>query len=118
MELKSDAKLLRIFAGEADKVKHVPLHEAIVREARKMGLAGATVWRGIMSYGATSRIHSTKILDLSTDLPVIVEITDAEEKINAFLPVLHDLFETSQCGGMITIENVGVIRYLHGKKTM
>jgi uncharacterized protein len=115
MELKSSAKLLRIFLGEADKVNHTSLYEAIVREARKTGLAGATAWRGIMGFGPTSRIRTARILDLSTDLPIIVEIVDAEEKIDAFLPVLHDLFEETQCGGLITVEKVEVIRYLHGK---
>jgi len=115
VELKADAKLLRIFLGEADKVKHASLYEVIVREARSMGLAGATVWRGIMGYGPTSRIRTTRILDLSADLPIIVEIADEEEKINRFLPVLHDLFEAAQSGGLVTVENVRVIKYLHGK---
>jgi len=116
MELKADAKLLRIFLGESDKVKHTALYEVIVREARRAGLAGATVWRGIMGFGPTSRIRTTRILDLSTDLPIIIEITDEEEKINQFLPVLHDLFEKAQCGGLITIEKVQVIKYIHGKE--
>lgn len=115
MELKAEAKLLRIFLGEADKVKHTALYEVIVREARKAGLAGATVWRGIMGFGPTSRIRTARILDLSTDLPIIVEIADEEEKINGFLPVLHDLFETAESGGLVTVENVKVIKYLHGK---
>lgn len=117
MELKAEAKLLRIFLGEADKVKHTALYEAIVREARKLGLAGATVWRGIMGFGPTSRIRTARILDLSTDLPIIVEIADVEEKINRFLPVLHELFESAQSGGLVTVENVKVIKYLHGKDT-
>jgi len=115
MELKADAKLLRIFFGETDKVKHTALYEAIVREARRTGLAGATVWRGIMGFGPTSRIRTARILDLSADLPIIVEIADEEEKINQFLPVLHDLFESTQCGGLVTMENVKVIKYLHGE---
>jgi PII-like signaling protein len=115
MELKAEAKLLRIFLGEADKVKHTSLYEVIVQEARKLGLAGATVWRGIMGFGPTSRIRTARILDLSTDLPIIVEIADTEEKINQFLPILHDLFESAQSGGYITMENVQVIKYLHGK---
>lgn len=115
MELKSEAKLLRIFLGEADKVKHTALYEVIVREARRLGLAGATVWRGVMGFGPTSRIRTARILDLSTDLPVIVEIADEEQKINRFLPVLHDLFEAAQSGGLVTVENVKVIKYLHGK---
>jgi len=117
MELKSEAKLLRVFLGEADKVKHTALYEAIVREARKSGLAGATVWRGIMGFGPTSRIRTARILDLSTDLPIIVELADAEEKINRFLPVLHGLFESAGCGGLVTVENVRVIKYLHGTGT-
>ncbi len=115
MELKADAKLLRIFLGEADKVKHTALYEAIVREARQFGLAGATVWRGLMGFGPTARIRTARILDLSTDLPIIVEIADEEDRINQFLPVLHNLFEAAQCGGLITVENVRVIKYLHGK---
>ncbi len=115
MELKAEAKLLRIFLGETDKVNHTALSELIIEEARKLELAGATVWRGTMGYGATSRVRTSKILDLASDLPVIVEIADEEEKINRFLPVLHDLFETAQCGGLITMENVQVIKYLPGK---
>ncbi len=115
MELKREAKLLRILLGEADKVKHTALYEVIVREARKMELAGATVWRGIMGFGPTSRIRTERILDLSTDLPVVVEIVDEEEKIDRFLPVLSALFESAQCGGLITIEKVQVIHYRHGK---
>jgi PII-like signaling protein len=114
MELKAEAKLLRIFLGESDKVKHVALYEAVVREARKLGLAGATAWRGIMGFGPTSRIRTARVLDLSTDLPIIVEIADDEEKIDRFIPVLHDLFESAQSGGLITMENVKVIKYLHG----
>lgn len=117
MELKSDAKLLRVFLGEADKIKHSALCEVIVQEARKAGLAGATMWRGEMGFGATSRMRTARILDLSTDLPVIIEIVDEEAGIRAFLPVLHDLFEEAGCGGLITMENVKVIRYLHGKNS-
>jgi len=115
VELNSDAKLLRIFLGEADKLQHSALYDVIVREARRRGLAGATVWRGVMGYGPTSRIRTARILDLSTDLPIIVEIVDTDEKIALFLPVLHDLFETAGCGGLVTVEKVMVVRYLHGK---
>ena len=114
MELKGSAKLLRIFIGEADKLHHTPLHEVIVREARAGGLAGATAWRGLMAYGPTSRIRTAKVLDLSTDLPVIIEIVDAEEKIHGFLPRLHELFEQAKSGGLVTMEKVEIIRYLHG----
>lgn len=116
MELKEDAKLLRIFLGEGDKLGHTALYEEIVSEARQAGLAGATVWRGITGFGATSRLRTTRILDLSSDLPVIVEIADEEQKIDGFLSTLHDLFEESECGGLVTVENVRVIRYLHGKQ--
>jgi uncharacterized protein len=81
VELKQDAKLLRIFLGESDKVKHTALHEVIVREARRAGMAGATAWRGMMGFGPTSRIRTARLLDLSSDLPVVVEIVDEESKI-------------------------------------
>ena len=116
MEAQSEAKLLRIFIGESDKHRHLPLYEVIVREAKAAGLAGATAWRGITGFGPTSRIRTAKILDLSTDLPIIVEITDEEPKIAAFLPVLDRLFEESQCGGLITMEKVQILRYVHGKR--
>ena len=114
MELKDEAKLLRIFLGESDKLGHVPLYEAIVREAKVAGLAGATAWKGVTGFGLCSRIRTTKILDLSSDLPMIVEIADAEEKINAFLPKLHEMFEQARSGGLITLEKVQIIRYTHG----
>ncbi len=114
MELKTEAKLLRIFLGEADKVHHSALYDVIVREARRLGLAGATVWRGIEGFGPTSHIRTARILDISTDLPVIIEIADSEEKINSFLPVLHELFESAACGGLVTVEKVEVVRYTHG----
>lgn len=114
MELKGEAKLLRIFLGESDKLRHTPLYEVIVREARAAGLAGATAWRGILGYGPTTRIRTAKFLDLSSDMPVIIEINDDEEKINAFLPKLHELFEAALSGGLITIEKVQVIKYLRG----
>ena len=113
MELTGEAKLLRIFIGEADKLRHVPLYEAIVREAKAAGLAGATAWRGVMGFGPSSRIRTAKMLDLSGDVPLIVEITDTEAKINAFLPRLHEMFEQAQSGGLITIEKVQIIRYTH-----
>jgi len=114
MDLPEKAKLLRIFIGEMDKVAHVPLYEAIIREARAAGLAGATSWRGIMSFGPTSRIRSAKILDISADLPVVVEIVDEEERVDAFLPKLAELFKAACSGGLVTLEKVEVIRYAHG----
>ena len=107
MDLPRDAVLLRIFFGEADKYRALPLHEAIVLKAREMHLAGATVLRGQVGFGHSTRIHATKILRLSQDLPIIVEIVDSREKIDTFLPVL-DRMMTS---GLITIENAQVLQY-------
>ncbi len=116
MEELSDAKLLRVFLGESDKVRHAPLYEAIVLEAKKAGLAGATAWRGLMGFGPTSRIRTAKILDLSVDLPIVVEITDDESKIAAFLPVLDQLLAEANSGGLITMEKVQILRYRHGQR--
>lgn len=116
MELAGEAKLLRIFIGESDKVQHLSLYEVIVREAKAFGLAGATAWRGVMAYGAASRIKTAKILDLSSDMPIIIEIADAEEKINAFLPKLDRLFEAARSGGLVTMEKVQIITYRAGVK--
>jgi len=103
--------LLRIFIGEADKIGHTPLYEVIVKAARKESIAGATVLRGIMSYGASTRIHTAKFIDISEDLPIVIEIVDTEEKINFFLLVVHTLFEQCGRGGLITIEKVNVLYY-------
>ncbi len=104
MQLNGDCKLLRIFIGENDKLGHQPLYECILREARKNGMAGCTVSRGIMSYGASSHIHSAKLIDISSDLPIVVEIVDMEEKINNFTEKIGDLLDLAGCGGLITIE--------------
>ena len=111
MRLRGKAKLLRVFVGEADRVYQRPLYEAIVYGAKKYGLAGATVHRGIMSYGANSRIHASKIFSLSDDLPIIIEIVDSEDKVNGYLHIIELLIEKSGGGGMITMEQVDVIRY-------
>jgi PII-like signaling protein len=111
MKLEKNSKLLRIFLGEFDKYKGKPLYEALVLAAKKQGIAGATVIRGILSYGASSRIHSVKILDLSLDLPIIVEIVDTEEKIQVFLEEANQMIEEAQCGALITVEAAEVIRY-------
>ena len=107
MQLPQDAMLLRIFIGENDRHGQRPLYEAIVLAARERGLAGATVIRGPMGYGASSRLHTAKILRLSEDLPLVIEIVDSEEKINAFLPVLDPMIG----GGLVTLEQVKVIEY-------
>lgn len=114
MEKDSNAKLLRIFIGESDKAGHQPLYEALVYEAKKQGLAGATVLRGMMGYGANSRVHTAKLFDLSTDLPIVVEVVDSEEKIRAFTQIVEQLFESTRSGGLITLEKVEVIRYSAG----
>jgi PII-like signaling protein len=112
----SDAKLLRIFLGESDKHQQQPLYETIVFEAKKQGLSGATALRGIMGFGPNSRVHTAKLFDISTDLPVIVEIVDTLEKINEFIKTVEQLFEESKSGGLITIEKAEVIRYQSGGK--
>jgi uncharacterized protein len=107
MNLPHEAMLLRIFFGESDRWKHQPLHEAIVLKARELHLAGATVLRGPMGFGKSSRLHTAKILRLSMDLPLIIEIVDTEEKIQGFLPTLDEMMK----GGLVTLEKVKVIHY-------
>ena len=101
--------LLRIFIGESDRWNHKPLYEAIVLKAREMHLGGATVLRGPMGFGKSSRMHTAKILRLSMDLPIVIEIVDSDEKINAFLPALEEMMS----GGRVTLERVQVIEYRH-----
>jgi PII-like signaling protein len=107
MEIPQDALLLRIFIGESDRWKDLPLYEAIVLKAREVHLAGATVLRGPMGFGKTSRLHTSKILQLSVDLPLVIEIVDSEEKIHAFLPSLNEMIQ----GGLVTLEKVKVLHY-------
>ena len=107
MQVPRAAILLRIFLGENDRYEHRPLYEAIVLKAREAHLAGATVLRGPMGFGHSSRLHTAKILRLSEDLPMVVEIVDSEEKINAFLPELDKMMGS----GLVTIERVQVLQY-------
>lgn len=107
MKIPRQAQLLRIFIGENDRADGRPLYEAIVLKAREMQIAGATVLRGAMGFGHSSRLHTTKILRLSEDLPLVIEIVDDEEKIAAFLPIL----ETIMTSGLITLEKVQVLQY-------
>jgi PII-like signaling protein len=116
MKLEGEGKLLRIFLGESDKADGKPLYEMLVLRAKEAGLAGATVLRGVEGFGAASRIHTARILRLSEDLPIVVEIVDSEEKIKAFMSVVDDLFERSGSGGMVTLERAEIIRYTSGKK--
>lgn len=107
MQLPHEATLLRIFIGERDRWEHKPLYEAIVLKARALHLAGATVLRGPMGFGKSSRLHTAKILRLSMDLPLVIEIVDSEDKIQGFLPVLDGMIK----GGLVTLEKVRVIDY-------
>ena len=107
MQIPHEAMLLRIFIGESDRWEHKPLYEAIVLKARELHLAGATVLRGPMGFGKSSRLHTAKILRLSMDLPLVIEIVDGEERINAFLPELDKMI----AGGLVTVEKVRVIEY-------
>ena len=111
MQLPEQSELLRIFVGESDRWQGKPLYEAIVLEARAAGLAGATVSRGLMGYGAHSRIHTTIVLRLSEDLPIIIEIADRADRIESFLPKLDSMIVE----GLVTVEKVRVILYRHGE---
>ncbi|MCC7519023.1 MAG: DUF190 domain-containing protein [Verrucomicrobiae bacterium] len=113
MHLPHDAMLLRIYLGESDRWQHRPLHEAIVLKAREMHLAGATLFRGAMGFGKSSHLHTSKVLRLSYDLPVVIEIVDAEEKIQAFLPALDSMLK----GGLVTLQKMRVIAYRAGQET-
>jgi len=112
MKLPEEGLLLRILIGESDRLKSLPLYEAIVLQARELNMAGATVMRGLMGFGAASRIHTAKVLRLSEDLPVVIEIVDTEEKINLLLPFLDENVKE----GLITLEKVRVIKYRHGAR--
>src|SRR3954469_13903480 len=105
MQIPDEAVLLRVFIGESDRWEHKPLYEAIVLKARELHLAGATVLRGSMGFGKSSRLHTTKVLRLSDDLPIIIEMVDSDEKIQAFLPFLDQMMG----GGLVTLEKVRVI---------
>ncbi|NQT13995.1 MAG: DUF190 domain-containing protein [Planctomycetes bacterium] len=113
MKLPSEAELLRIFIGESDKHHGRPLYEVLVEKARQRGLAGATVLRGTLGFGASSRIHTAKILRLSEDLPMVVEIVDAPEKIESFLPELDAMIGE----GLVRLERVRIILYRHDAST-
>jgi uncharacterized protein len=112
LQLPHEAVLLRIFIGESDRWGHKPLYEAIVLKARELHLAGATVLRGPMGFGKSSRLHTAKILRLSMDLPLVIEIVDSDEKIQEFLPVLDGMMG----GGLLTLEKVKVIDYRAGQE--
>lgn len=110
MKVQGSGKLLRIFIGESDRWGYQPLYTAIVEAARKAGLGGATVFKGIEGYGGHSVVHAARVFDLSSDLPVLIEIVDSEERIRAFLPQLDDMVKE----GMVTLETVEIIAYRAG----
>ncbi len=112
MKLPHESMLLRIFIGESDRSEGRPLYEVIVKKARETGMAGATVIRGVLGFGANSRIHTSKILRLSEDLPLVIEIVDTEEKIESFLPELDALITE----GLVTLEKARVMVYRHNAK--
>ena len=111
MKLPEKGQLLRIFIGESDRSQGHPLYEAILNEARRLNMAGATVLKGVMGFGASSRIHTTKVLRLSEDLPMVIEIIDKKERINLLMPYLDQHVKE----GLITLEEVRVIKYRHNK---
>jgi len=116
MKIRGEAKLLRIFIGDSDKSDSIPLYEKIVTTAKKEGLAGATVFKAVMGFGGSSRIHTSKILRLSEDMPLVIEIVDENKKIDDFLNVLDNILEEANCGGLVTMEKAEVIRYSAQKK--
>ena len=115
MKLSGEGKLLRIFLGEADRYDGQQLFEAIVHLARSRGLAGATVLRGVEGFGAHSRIHKSTILELSEDLPILIEIVDTSDKIESLIPEIDAMIEKANCGAMMTMEKVDVRKYSAGK---
>jgi len=116
MKISGQAVLLRVFVGESDKVGHLPLYEVIMKHARKSDLAGVTVLKGVLGFGASARIRTQKILDLSSDMPMVVEMVDEEDKITAFQSSLSSLFDEAGCGGLVTLENVRIVHYLPESK--
>jgi PII-like signaling protein len=112
MRSEGTAKLVRIFLGESDRWKGQPLYVAIVEKMRAAGLAGATVFKGILGFGAHSVLHAARIVDLSSDLPIAIELVDSAEKIDAFLPILDEMVGE----GLVTVENVSIIAYKAGKQ--
>ncbi len=114
MKLSGEGKLIRIFLGEADRYRGRQLYEAIVHLARSKGMAGATVLRGVEGFGARSRIHKAKILELSEDLPIVVEIVDTSERVEELLPEIDAMIGEAKCGAMVTMEKVDVRKYVPG----
>ena len=116
MTIEGKAGILRIYIGESDKANGHPLYEVIVFAARDAGLAGASVFEGILSYGASHSVHTMKIFALSGDMPVLVEIVDTKEKLESFCPVVYKLMDESKKGGLVTFQKLDVLRYRKGMK--
>lgn len=116
MKISEKTGVLKIYVGESDRVKGRPLFEEIVFEARNRGIAGATVYKGIMSYGASHSVHTLKIFALSSDMPVVIELVDNVEKLDEFVVRANELMDESKKGGLITFEEISVLRYERGEK--
>ncbi len=116
MRVSTIGKLLRIFVCESDRYNKIPLYEYIVLRARELGLSGITVLKGIEGYGTTSKIHSAKILRLNAELPIVIEVVDSEDNIKIIRDEMDKTFEYCGCGGLITLENVEIIKYAPGKR--
>jgi len=114
-QMTGETKILCIYTGDLEKYNHHPLYEAIVFAAKKANLAGATVLRGIMSFGANSQVHTSKLFELSSDLPIKIEIIDTKEKIESFVEIVKKMFEKSKSAGLISIQDIEVIRYMSNK---
>jgi hypothetical protein len=116
MNIEGEANIVKIYVGESDKVNGHPLYEEIVFAAREAGMAGATVFKGIFSFGASHSIHTMKIFALSSDLPILIEIIDNQKNIEMFCPTLFKLMDESKKGGLVTLEKIDVLRYRKGQK--
>lgn len=116
MNISGKAKTLKIFLGEEDTLFHKPVYAIIVAEARKSQLAGCSVYRGVMGFGRDSVVHSSEFLAVSEDLPIIIEIIDEADKIDSFIPIVKEVFESADCGGLITVEEVEIVHYSSAKK--
>ena len=116
MNISGEAKTLRIILSEDDKFLHKPVYEILVTEARKSHLAGCSVYRGLMGFGRNSVVHSSKLLAVSEDLPIIIEIIDDAEKIDKFIPMVKEIFEAAECGGIVTAEKTEIVHYASAEK--
>jgi PII-like signaling protein len=114
--IKKKTGILKIYTGESDRLNSKPLYEEIILQARKNGLAGATAYKGVMSFGASHSIHTLKVFALSGDMPIIIEIVDSKKELKKFIPQVNKMFEESKKGGLITFQKVRIVRYTTGQK--